>query len=99
MACHRRLGGSAKDIYDLFLWAGRPFNTNLVRQLAVLKTWTDHRSSRPYRPEELLGQIEPRGFRWEDIRGLVPRRLEIRPCADLRGCSQPIRVPRQLLRG
>ena len=26
MACNRRLGGSAKDIYDLYLWAARPFS-------------------------------------------------------------------------
>lgn len=87
MACHRRLGGSAKDIYDLFLWAARPFNADLVRRLAVLKAWTDQRSNRPYRPDEFLGQIEPRRFRWEDIRGLVPRRLESGPariCATVR---------------
>jgi len=76
MACHRRLGGSAKDIYDLFLWARRPFGPELVRRLAVLKAWTDQRASRPYRPDEFLLQIDPRRFRWEDIDGLVPRRLE-----------------------
>ena len=87
MACHRRLGGSAKDIYDLFLWAGRPFSADLVRRLAVLKAWTDQRASRPYRPDEFLAQIEPRRFRWEDIGGLVPRRLESDPariCASVR---------------
>jgi uncharacterized protein len=87
MACHRRLGGSAKDIYDLFLWASRPFSTELVRRLAVLKAWTDQRARRPYRPDAFLTQIEPRRFRWEDIRGLVPRRLESDPariCAMVR---------------
>lgn len=87
MACHRRLGGSAKDIYDLFLWAGRPFSTDLVRRLAVLKAWTDRRASRPYRSDQFLAQIQPRRFRWEDIRGLVPRRMESDPeriCATVR---------------
>lgn len=79
MACHRRLGGSAKDIYDLFLWAGRPFSGDLVRRLAVLKAWTDQRAGRPYHPDEFLAQVQPRRFRWDDIRGLVPRRLESDP--------------------
>ena len=88
MACNRRLGGSAKDVYDLYLWAGRPFDEALVRRLAVLKAWTDRRAGRPYRPNEFLDQIEPRRFRWEDIGGLVPRRLESDPeriCATVRG--------------
>lgn len=87
IACNRRLGGSAKDIYDLHLWTGRPFDEGLVRRLAVLKAWTDRRASRPYRPDDFLGQIEPRRFRWEDIGGLVPRRLESDPeriCATVR---------------
>lgn len=102
MACNRRLGGSAKDIYDLYLWAGRPFDEALVRRLAVLKAWTDRRAGRPYRPDEFLDQIEPRRFRWEDIGGLVPRRLESDPeriCATVRArfaflaaCSQEERA-------
>lgn len=87
MACNRRLGGSAKDIYDLFLWAGRPFSEELVQRLAVLKAWTDQRASRPYRPAEFLGQIERQQFRWEGIGSLVPRRLESNPeriCATVR---------------
>jgi predicted nucleotidyltransferase component of viral defense system len=49
MACNRRLGGSAKDVYDLYLWAARPFDETLVRRLAVLKAWTDRRTSRANR--------------------------------------------------
>jgi len=87
MACNRRLGGSAKDIYDLFLWASRPFSEELVRRLAVLKAWTDQRSTRAYRPDEFLSQIQSRRFRWTDISGLVPHRLESDPehiCATVR---------------
>ncbi len=43
MACNRRLGGSAKDVYDLYLWTQRPFDAELVRRLAVLKAWSDRR--------------------------------------------------------
>jgi predicted nucleotidyltransferase component of viral defense system len=45
MACNRRRGGSAKDVYDLFLWSERPFNQDLVRRVAVLKAWTDQRKA------------------------------------------------------
>lgn len=51
MACNRRLGGSAKDVYDLHLWAGRPFDASLVRRLAVLKAWTDRRGQPRFEPE------------------------------------------------
>jgi predicted nucleotidyltransferase component of viral defense system len=37
MACNRRQGGSSKDVYDLDLWAQRPFDERLVRRLAILK--------------------------------------------------------------
>jgi hypothetical protein len=73
MACNRRQGGTAKDIYDLYLWAGRPFDSELVRRVATLKARTDQRSSPRFDPEQFLTMIEPRGFRWTDLNGLVPR--------------------------
>lgn len=76
MACNRRLGGSAKDIYDLYLWAARPFSAQLVRRLAVLKARTDQRDSPRYDPSALLLAIQPKNFRWADLQGLVPRRLQ-----------------------
>lgn len=76
MACSRRIGGSSKDVYDLFLWARRPFDEALVRRLAVLKAWTDQRRKSRYDPENLLAQIVPANFRWTDISHLVPRRQQ-----------------------
>ncbi|MHB1807908.1 MAG: nucleotidyl transferase AbiEii/AbiGii toxin family protein [Solirubrobacteraceae bacterium] len=76
IACNRRLGGSAKDIYDLNLWAGRPFEERLVRRLAVLKAWTDRRERPRYEPVTLLDAIQPKSFRWTELQGLVPRRLQ-----------------------
>ena len=73
MACNRRLGGSAKDVYDLHLWSQRPFDTDLVRRLAVLKAWTDQRRQPRFDPELLLVNIQAANFRWEDIQNLVPR--------------------------
>lgn len=62
MACNRRLGGSAKDVYDLHLWAARPFSAQLVRRLAVLEAWTDQRDSPRYEPNPMrcCAQSSPR---------------------------------------
>lgn len=79
MACNRRLGGSGKDVYDLFLWSQQPFAEDLVRRLAVLKAWTDRRHSPTYEPARLLTAIVPRSFRWSDLAGLVPRNLTADP--------------------
>lgn len=79
MACNRRQGGSSKDVYDLDLWAQRPFDERLVRRLAVLKAWTDRRGQPLYDPARLLTAIEPQNFRWSDISGLVPRDLASDP--------------------
>jgi predicted nucleotidyltransferase component of viral defense system len=76
MACNRRLGGSAKDIYDLYLWAERPFSAALVRRLAVLKAWTDKRARPRYDPDTFLQAIQPKNFSWAELQGLVPRRLQ-----------------------
>ena len=76
MACNRRRGGSAKDVYDLYLWSQRPFDSTLVRAIAVLKAWTDQRRQPLYDPDVFLPAVIPRNYRWGDLEGLVPRRLE-----------------------
>jgi len=76
MACNRRRGGSAKDVYDLYLWAQRPFNDALVRRVAVLKAWTDQRRQPLYDPATFLAAVVRKNYRWEDLQGLVPRGLE-----------------------
>lgn len=73
MACSRRMKGSGKDVYDLGLWAGRPFDDALVRRLTVLKAWTDQRKRFPYAPDSMLAAIKPDSFRWIDLKGLIPR--------------------------
>jgi Nucleotidyl transferase AbiEii toxin, Type IV TA system len=87
MACSRRLKGSGKDVYDLGLWADRPFDEPLVRRLAVLKAWTDRRHGKPYDPEALLAAIVPGNFRWTDLKGLVPRNETDRGAEQERICS------------
>jgi uncharacterized protein len=76
MACNRRRGGSAKDVYDLFLWSERPFNHELVRRIAVLKAWTDQRKAPLYDPDAFLAAVVRKNYRWEDLQGLVPRHRE-----------------------
>lgn len=87
MACNRRIGGSGKDVYDLFLWAGRPFDKALVRSIAALKAWTDQSDSPRYDPVRFISLIEPKNFRWTDISRLVPRKLVTDPeriCKEVR---------------
>lgn len=79
VACNRRVGGSGKDAYDLFLWADRPFDAALVRRIAVLKAWTDQRRSPRFEPDRFLALIEPRNFRLTDLNGLVPRGVQDDP--------------------
>jgi predicted nucleotidyltransferase component of viral defense system len=87
MACSRRLKGSGKDVYDLGLWASRPFGETLVRRLAVLKAWTDRRRGNPYHPEALLAAIVPGNFRWTDLKGLVPRNQTDRIAEQAKICT------------
>jgi predicted nucleotidyltransferase component of viral defense system len=74
MACNRRQGGSAKDVYDLYLWSEQAFDEALVRRIGMLKAWSDRRRRPLFEPEAFLEIIEPRHFRWEDLNGLVPRK-------------------------
>ena len=95
MACNRRLGGSAKDVYDLHLWAARPFSAQLVRRLAVLEAWTDQRDSPRYEPDALLRAIQPKNFRWADLQGLVPV-AAAGPRPHLRHRPRAVRLSRRL---
>jgi hypothetical protein len=79
MACNRRRGGSAKDVYDLYLWSERPFHHDLVRRIGVLKAWTDQRKTPRFDPDAFVSSIVPKSYRWEDLEGLVPRRLQSNP--------------------
>jgi predicted nucleotidyltransferase component of viral defense system len=70
MACNRRVGGSGKDPYDLYLWSARPFSEDLVRRMAVLKCWTD-RGTR-FDPGTFLDRIVPENYLWDDLLPLIP---------------------------
>ncbi len=70
MACKRRVGGSGKDPYDLFLWADRPFSEDLVRRMAVLKCWTDCVTR--FDPDAFLDRVVPENYLWDDLLPLIP---------------------------
>ncbi|MGE0139382.1 MAG: nucleotidyl transferase AbiEii/AbiGii toxin family protein [Ilumatobacteraceae bacterium] len=61
----------ARDLYDLAWFAQRPLDDALVRRLWVVKVYfdvvDDHRGTPPLRPDEVLGDRDPRRFVAEDI--------------------------------
>lgn len=73
-ALMRRLEhGNAKDVYDLWLYLGRPVDDALLRRLIVLTLWLDRRDVGTG-PQEFIARITPSSFRWEELAGLLPRR-------------------------
>jgi len=60
----------ARDLYDLYLFAGRPFDKNLVRKLVVVKCWNVRE---PFNPDVLLGSISGGKYDWDDLQRLVRR--------------------------
>jgi hypothetical protein len=60
----------ARDLYDLYLFSGRPFDRNLVRKLAVVKCWNVRE---PFNPDALLSSISGAQYDWDDLQRLVRR--------------------------
>jgi len=60
----------ARDLYDLYLFSGRPFDRNLVRKLAVVKCWNVRE---PFNPDALLSNISGAQYDWDDLQLLVRR--------------------------
>ena len=80
-ACYQR--SKARDIYDLGMYATRPLNQPLIRQLVVLKLW---QADDTFDPARLMRKFdEGREFDWADLRDLLRRDARIdreRICAD-----------------
>jgi predicted nucleotidyltransferase component of viral defense system len=70
----------ARDLYDLAWFASRPFDELLVRRLLVLKVWIDvvddGLGERPFDPEDVLRDRDPREFKPEAI-GYLTTRVDI----------------------
>lgn len=74
LACQRRVGGSAKDIYDLYQFAKIGFDNALLTSLTCLKAWTDRVE---FSPQAFLGGIKPSMYNWAELPDLVGRNREI----------------------
>jgi len=60
----------ARDLYDLYLFSGRPFDRDIVRQLVVVKCWNVRE---PFNPDALLSSISEGKYDWDDLQRLVRR--------------------------
>ncbi|MFZ7138525.1 MAG: nucleotidyl transferase AbiEii/AbiGii toxin family protein [archaeon] len=58
----------SRDLYDLYLFANRPYNKDLVNTLAVIKCWN---ARDPFNPEMLLDRLAKEEYDWEDLKRLV----------------------------
>jgi predicted nucleotidyltransferase component of viral defense system len=68
LACARRLGGSGRDVYDLYQYAQRPIDFETLRRVVCAKAWTD---GVVFEPDEFLRSVDPRRFNWGELRGLL----------------------------
>lgn len=79
LARYRR-GSLARDLYDLAWLAARPFDEALVRELLVLKVWTDviddGLGMKPFDPEDVLRPRDAEEFEHEAI-GYLTTPIEI----------------------
>jgi predicted nucleotidyltransferase component of viral defense system len=60
----------ARDLYDLYLFSGRPFDRDMVRKLVVVKCWNVRE---PFNPDALLNSISEGKYDWNDLQRLVRR--------------------------
>ncbi|MDH5634404.1 MAG: nucleotidyl transferase AbiEii/AbiGii toxin family protein [Candidatus Bathyarchaeota archaeon] len=58
----------ARDLYDLYLFSGKPFDRDLVRKLVVVKCWNVRE---PFNPDALLSSIAEAQHDWDDLQRLV----------------------------
>lgn len=81
LACARRLGGSGRDVYDLYQYAQRPIGFETLRRVVCAKAWTDGVA---FDPEEFLRGLDPRRFNWGELRGLLGRGQAVQQAAACR---------------
>lgn len=61
---------SSRDLYDLYLFAGRSYNREIIKTLVVVKCWNVRD---PFKPELFLDKVEKGDYDWEGLRRLVRR--------------------------
>jgi predicted nucleotidyltransferase component of viral defense system len=65
-----------RDLYDLHRFSTRPFDSELLRRLVVLKLW---QVGDPFDPENFFVKLRSGVYDWEDIRRLVGTSERIEP--------------------
>ncbi len=65
-----------RDLYDLHRFSKTPFDTGLLRRLAVLKLW---QVRDPFEPEAFFTKLRSGVYDWADIRRLVRTSERIEP--------------------
>lgn len=61
----------SRDLYDLYLFAERPYNRDTTKALVVVKCWY---ARDPFDPELFFDKVEKGDYDWEDLRSLVRRK-------------------------
>jgi predicted nucleotidyltransferase component of viral defense system len=61
----------SRDLYDLYLFSGRPFDKVRLKKLVVLKCWNVRE---PFDPDVLFKKISGSDYDWEDLQQLVRRK-------------------------
>ncbi len=93
LACARRLGGSGKDVYDLFQYAQRPIEFEILRRVVCAKAWTDGVA---FDPDAFMRDLDPRRFAWQELRGLVGRGHVVQQAAAISTIQERYRPLRDL---
>jgi predicted nucleotidyltransferase component of viral defense system len=58
----------SRDLYDLYLFSGRPYDKDFVKRLVVVKCWNVRE---PFIPEQLFDKIAHTDYDWDDLQQLV----------------------------
>ena len=58
----------SRDLYDMYLFTKRHYNTDIVKTLVVIKCWS---ARDPFNPEVLLDRVANADYDWEDLQRLV----------------------------
>jgi predicted nucleotidyltransferase component of viral defense system len=72
-----------RDLFDLYLFAGRPFDRPLVRALVVLKLWE---ARDVFEPDSLFDRLESGRYDWQDLTRLVAADFRAEQTAMLETC-------------
>lgn len=65
-----------RDVYDLYQFADKPYDREVVRRIAVLKCWETRYA---FDPAAFLRHVAHARYEWSDLRRLVPHAALPRP--------------------